>query len=65
VINENITLGPSILTRTVAGSWNVTLATVYTKMETEYLFPTPRPRSLKILVTLALLMIPESRRFKL
>jgi hypothetical protein len=35
VIIENISLGPSILTAIVAGSWNVTLATVYTKIETD------------------------------
>jgi hypothetical protein len=35
VIIENIHLGPKILTVIVAGSWNVTLATVYTKIETD------------------------------
>ena len=36
VMNENINLGPSILTRMVEGSWNDTLATVYTRMEVDY-----------------------------
>jgi hypothetical protein len=76
VMRENITLGPSILTRIVAGIWKATLATVYTRMETDchihqlpiassityreltYRFPTPNPRSSKMLATLALEIIP-------
>lgn len=37
VINENTNLGPHILTQSVAGNWNVTLATVYTKIDTDYI----------------------------
>ena len=60
-MNENMILGPSIRTANVAGNWNVTLATVYIKIEMDfgsqqvisevgineltYLFPTPKPRS--------------------
>jgi hypothetical protein len=35
VMNEGINLGPSSLTRMVAGNWHVMLATVYTIMETD------------------------------
>lgn len=36
VINENTKRGPHILTQSVAGNWNVTLATVYTRIDTDY-----------------------------
>jgi len=47
VMNENITLGPSIRTAMVAGSWKVTLATVYTNIATDYFVISLNP-SLKL-----------------
>lgn len=41
VIVANINLGPNILTAIVAGSWNVTLATVYTRMLTDCIQSAP------------------------
>lgn len=37
VMHENITRGPNMRTRIVAGSWNVTDATVYTRIEIDYI----------------------------
>lgn len=56
-------LGPYVRTAIVAGSWKTMLANVKMNMLTQYLLP-DKPRSSRIEVTLAELMIPLSRRFR-